>query len=58
MYGPSVGFLLPGRVRHNSPARNLAGDPVCIQTLKVAETLLLCATLFLRNLHPTEHEAC
>jgi hypothetical protein len=29
MYGPAAaGFLLPGRARHNSPARNLAGDQV------------------------------
>ena len=30
MYGPAAaaGFLLPGRARHNSPARHLAGDQV------------------------------
>lgn len=35
MYGPATaGFLMPGRARHNSPARNLAGDQVrcCVHT--------------------------
>lgn len=34
MYGPAAaaaaGFLLPGRARHNSPARHLAAEQVCV----------------------------